>query len=312
MQRTDFSRTLIRCSSIGQIMTAPQGKSPRQKWLDACNELQEQEKKYAELEERLKNMATGRKIADKIVQLNLAVTELAKHRNDEPLSQTAKSYLAKVYAEVKYGKRSMQQLKGNKYTEKGKLVEEDGIDLVCMLDRRMLRKNDVRLTNEFLTGEPDLYLGDDIRNAEYVIDIKCPWDVETFFGNLGSPLNSDYFWQMQGYFALTNAPEGEVSYTLVSAPVDLILEEKRKLFYKLGVVTEEDPEFQRQFRELINNMTFEEMPPEHRRLKFPVQRDGALIEKIYGKVEQCRVYLSELERMHLPELVEEMETLETA
>jgi hypothetical protein len=293
-------------------MTNPQGKTPKQQYEDAVATLSDMVAKYDALEQRLKDMKSGQSLLAKIVSLEKKVADLKVHRNDEPLSQTAKSYLAKVYAEVKYGKRSMQQLKGNKYTEKGKLVEEDGIDLVCLLDRRMLRKNDVRLTNEFLTGEPDLYLGEDIRNAEYVIDIKCPWDVETFFGNLGSPLNSDYFWQMQGYFALTNAPEGEVSYTLVSAPVDLILEEKRKLFYKLGVVTEEDPEFQRQFRELINNMTFEEMPPEHRRLKFPVQRDQALIEKVYGKVEQCRVYLSELERMHLPELVEEMETLETA
>jgi hypothetical protein len=280
-------------------MTSPQGKSPRQKWLDCKADIDEQEKKFAALEERLQNMATGKKIKEKIEKLKAEEAELFKVKDLEPLSQTAKSYLAKVYAEVKYGKRSMQQLKGNKYTEKGKLVEEDGIDLVCLLDRRMLRKNDVRLTNDFLTGEPDLYIGDDILNAEYVIDIKCPWDIETFFGNLGAPLNTDYFWQLQGYFALTGAPRGEVSYTLVSAPVDLVQEELRKLYYKLGCVTEEDPRYIQEKREVINNMTFEEMPPEHRRLKFEVERDDALIEKIYQKVEQGRQYLAEFEKLHL-------------
>jgi hypothetical protein len=280
-------------------MTSPQGKSPRQKWEDTLMALEEAEKKYDALDAKYLTMATGINLQAKIVKLRQEEEELRKYRNIEPLSQTAKSYLAKVYAEVKYGKRSMQQLKGNKYTEKGKLVEEDGIDLVCLLDRRMLRKNDVRLTNDFLTGEPDLYIGDDILNAEYVIDIKCPWDIETFFGNLGAPLNTDYFWQMQGYFALTGAPRGEVSYTLVSAPVDLVQEELRKLYYKLGCVTEEDPRYIQEKREVINNMTFEEMPPEHRRLKFEVERDDALIEKIYQKVEQGRQYLAEFEKLHL-------------
>jgi hypothetical protein len=264
------------------------------------------------LEQRLKDMKSGQSLLAKIVSLEKKVADLKVHRNDEPLSQTAKSYLAKVYAEVKYGKRSMQQLKGNKYTEKGKLVEEDGIDLVCLLDRRMLKKNEIRVTNEWLTGEPDLFIGESIYNAEYLIDIKCPYDISSFLDNLGGPLNPDYYFQLQGYMALCKCPAGEVSYCLVSAPVDMVQEELRKLFYKLGGVTEESPDYIAGKREIINNMTFEEIPPEHRRLKFPVERDQAVIDKIYSKVEQCRVYLSEIERMHLGELIEEMESLETA
>jgi hypothetical protein len=293
-------------------MTSPQGKSPRQKWLDCKADIDEQEKKFAALEERLQNMATGKKIKEKIEKLKAEEAELFKVKDLEPLSQTAKSYLAKVYAEVKYGKRSMQQLKGNKYTEKGKLVEEDGIDLVCLLDRRMLRKNDVRVENEWLTGEPDLFVGESIYKADYIIDIKCPYDISSFLDNLGGPLNPEYYFQLQGYMALCNCPEGEVSYCLVSAPVDMVQEELRKAFYRLGCVTEEDERYQREKREIVNNMTFEEIPPEHRRLKFPVQRDEAVIDKIYQKVEQCRQYLKEIERMHLGELIDELQSLETA
>jgi hypothetical protein len=280
-------------------MTSPQGKSPRQKWLDCKADIDEQEKKFASLEERLQNMATGKKIKEKIEKLKAEEAELFKVKDLEPLSQTAKSYLAKVYAEVKYGKRSMQQLKGNKYTEKGKLVEEDGIDLLCHVERRMLRKNEERLNNEWLTGELDLFEGEHIRKASFVWDIKCPWDCETYFGNLGNPLNPDYFGQMQGYFDLTGAQEGCVAYTLVSAPATLIQEECRKLFYKLDCVTEEDPRYIEGKREIINNMTFEDMPLEDRVMRFPVQRDQSFIDKVHAKVEQCREYLSEIEKLHL-------------
>jgi hypothetical protein len=312
MKTTDFSRTLIRCSSIGQIMTSPQGKSPREKWLDCKAKLAEKEKEYADLDERKRGMKTGTNLLAKIVELREQEAELFRWKDVEPLSQTAKSYLAKVYAEVKYGKRSMQQLKGNKYTEKGKLVEEDGIDLVCLLDRRMLTKNDIRVENEFLTGEPDLYVGESIYNASYLIDIKCPYDIASFLDNLGGPLNPDYYAQIQGYMALCNCPEGEVSYCLVSAPVDMVQEELRKAYYRIGCVTEEDERYKKEKREIVNNMTFEEIPPEHRRLKFHVTRDQAYIDKVYQKVEQSRKYLSEIERMHLGELLQEIKELETA
>jgi hypothetical protein len=299
MKATSFENVLIRCSSIGQIMTSPQGKSPKQQWLDAVAALEEAEKKYAELDERKRGMATGKNLYEKIGKLRANEAICRANKDVEPLSQTAKSYLARVYAEVKYGKRSIDQLKGNKYTEKGKLVEEDGIDLLCQVERRMLRKNDERLTNEWLTGELDLFEGEHIRAAEFIWDIKCPWSSDSFFSLIGQPLNSDYEWQLQGYFDLTGCQQGAVAYTLVSAPVSLILEEKRKLFYKLDAVTEEDPRFVEAAQELINNMTFDTIPAEHRVLRFPVQRDQNRIDKIHQKVEQCREYLVELERLHL-------------
>jgi hypothetical protein len=296
---TDFRSVRIRCSSIGQIMTDPQGKSPRQKWEDAVMDLEETEKKYAALDAKYLTMASGKKLAERIVKLRQQEEELRKTRNDEPLSETCKSYLAKVYAEVKYGKRSLQQQKGNKYTEKGKLVEEDAIDLYCSVVKEYFKKNDIRLNNEWLTGELDLYAGEEIYRATKVIDIKSPWDIETFFGNLGKDLNPDYFHQLQGYFSLTGAREGEVAYCLVSAPESIINDEKFRLFRQLGVATMEAPEFIKAEAELLNNMIFDDMPAEDRVMRFPVQRDEALIDKIHQKVEKCREYLVDLERLHL-------------
>lgn len=312
MKATNFEKVLIRCSSIGQIMTSPQGKSPREKWLDCVAKLEESEKKYADLDARKRDMASGMSLWGKIVKLREEEAILSAKKDVEPLSQTAKTYMAKVYAEVKYGKRSIDQLKGNKYTEKGKLVEEDGIDLLCHIERRMLRKNDERLTNEWLTGELDLFEGESIRKATFVWDIKCPFSTDSFFSLIGQPLNPDYEFQMQGYLDLTGCQEGAIAYTLVSAPAEMIQDELRKTFYKLGCVTEEDPRYIAAKREIVNNMTFDDMPPEHRLLQFPVYRDQTRIDKIHEKVEQCRVYLGELERMHLGELFQEVKQLEDA
>lgn len=44
----------------------------------------------------------------------------------------------------------------------------------------MYKKNDVRLTNDFFTGEFDLYEGVEILKANKIIDIKSSYDWTTF------------------------------------------------------------------------------------------------------------------------------------
>lgn len=294
----DFSQTRIRCSAIGLIMSDGVGKSPRQKWEDAVTKLAEEEAKYAALDDHKRTLKPAAKLLEKIASLRDEVCELEKTKDDEPLSEGAKTYLTKLYAWEKYGKRSITADKGSKYTSKGKLVEEDAIDLYCRVVREMYQKNDQRINNDFLSGEPDLFRGEHVRRAEKVIDIKAPWDIETFFYNLGKPLNSDYHYQVHGYMALTGAEIAEVAYCLVSSPDAIINDEKYRLFKRLNPVTEADPHYMLAEAELVNNMTFEDIAPEDRVLRFPVERDDALIEKIYRKVQKCRDYLQEIERMH--------------
>lgn len=242
---TDFSKTLIRCSAIGKIMTEPKEKA-------------------------------------------------AKDAGE--LSKTAKSYLKELYIQEKWGISKDIQ---NKFTDKGKMVEEDSLTMLALLDKKYYLKNEERLTNDYLTGEPDIFDGDDVRNARYIIDAKSSWDAWTFIGKLGEPIDKDYWWQLQGYFALTNANEGEVSYCLISTPQQIIEDEKKRLFYKMNVATEENADYEAACDELENAMTFDHIPLHLRRIRFPVKRDDLAIQSIYDKVEKCRVYLQEIEKMHI-------------
>lgn len=294
----DFSQARMHCSIIGFFMCVGNTKTPKQLYDEAFQKMQEWNTKYEALTERLQGMRTGQNMLQKIADWEAKVKELEPGKNDEPLPQTAKSYLKKYYAFLKYGKWSAILDKGNKFVNKGKLAEEDSIDLISRLDKILLKKNEERLENDFLTGVPDIFLGDDILKAEYVYDVKTSWDIETFFDNLDKELNPLYWWQMQGYLALTDCQHGEVSYCLVNTPATILEGEKYALLRRFDVVSEDDPRFRQAEKELINNMTFDDIPMESRRLKFLVKRDDEAIERIYKRVNLCRQYLQQLQELH--------------
>jgi hypothetical protein len=159
-------------------------------------------------------------------------------------------------------------------------------------------KNEERIVNGFLTGIPDVFVGESIYKAQYIIDVKSSWDIESYLINLGRPLYSNYWWQIQGYLAITGALVGEVAYCLVNTPQSLINNEVYRLKERMDVVTDEDPAFKIKEKELINNLMFDDIPENDRVLRFLVERDDEAIAKIYKKVEMCREYMIEIEQLH--------------
>lgn len=294
----DWNKALMHASMIAFLMSEGKEKSPRQLWEDACESRNEWFMKYGALDERKKGMATGANMLKKIEVWNEKVDILAVNKDDEPLSQTAKSYLKKYYAYLKYGKWSAALDKGNKYTNKGKLGEVDSLQLISFLDDRPYRKNITRLINDFLTGEPDIVYWSEKEPDLYIIDVKTSYDIETFIENLGKDLNPLYWWQLQAYFALTGADAGEVSYCLVDTPEILINQEKVWLLNRMNAATNLNPEYIEAERALVNNMTFTDIPHKERRIKFTVERDDQAIAKMYKRIEKAREYLAEVERLH--------------
>lgn len=294
----DWNKALMHASIVAFLMSEGKEKSPRQLWEDAVDDLSARQAKYDAMTDRIKTMASGIKAWGKIEELKFKVAELDKNKDDEPLSKTAKSYLKKYYAYLKYGKWSAMLDKGNKYTNKGKMAEPDSIELVSFLDDRPYSKNTVRLVNEYLTGEPDIIVGDDPYNAEYIIDVKTSYDIETFIENLGKDLNPMYWWQIMAYFALTGANIGEVSYCLVNTPEILMNQEKVWLLNRMDAATNLNPEYMEAERILVNNLTFTDIPHADRRIKFIVERDDEAIEKMYKRIDKAREYLAEVERLH--------------
>jgi hypothetical protein len=296
---TDFSKTLIRASSVYGIMAGEgNNKTPQEKLQEAIDDIKSLEAKY----EGFKNKETKTALNTlvKIEEAKAALPELELLKPVETqLTDGCKSLLARLYAAEKYGKWSLFKDRGNKYTSKGKDAEEDSIALVSALDRRAYIKNDVRIDNDYVSGVPDIVVGDSYNNIKYVIDVKTPYDMETFICNLGKPLCLQYQWQMQTYIWLTGAERGEVSFCLVNSPAHIIRSEEYRLLDRMGVTTEEDPSYIEAKIQLVKNLTFDDMPISDRRIKYIVERDEEAHIRIAKRVEKCREYLLEIEKMHL-------------
>lgn len=241
---SNWYETLIRCSSLGSIMTEPKDKASK---------------------------AAGE------------------------LSKTAKTHLKSVYILEKYGRE--KELK-SKPIAKGIEVEEDSITLLARVMKRMLYKNEERLSNDFITGLPDIYDGKTIHNCNFIIDIKSSYDLHSFISNIGEPLDRDYYYQLQGYMALSGAKRAYIAYCLVDTPAHIIEGEKFKLLRSMDVISEESPEFYAEALKIEKSMTFGDIPKEERVLLFPVERNDETISTMYSMVTKAREYLQSLEVQH--------------
>ena len=231
----------------------------------------------------------------KINKIKEQIAELELLKDEYDLSDTCKSYLIQSYVLSKYGRvREVQ----TKQMVKGIISEEDSIELFAVLEKRPFLKNKTRLYNDFLTGMPDLFDGETITDSNEIIDIKSCWDIFTFLKNVAEPENDDYYWQIQGYLALTGGKIGTIAYCLVTTPESIIEGEKYNLLRKMDVATEEDPDFKKELQLLINNRKFDDIPMEDRLLTYSIERDDEAIEKIYERVKMCRKFLSEFEEKH--------------
>jgi hypothetical protein len=223
--------------------------------------------------------------------------KLVEEKKAGNLSQTAKSYLKELYIEKIWG---LDRDIYNKYCDKGKLVEEQSITLISRLDKKLYTKNEEHIQDEFFTGTPDMFEGPTITFAQFVVDAKSSWDAFSFIGKINEPLDKAYEQQLQIYLHLTNAPEGAVDYVLVSTPEEIIMQEERKLGYSMNVI---DPDSNKEFQDACEYLrlssTYDHIPIEFRRLRFPVTYDPSFIEKAQEKVAKAREYLQLLHEKHL-------------
>jgi hypothetical protein len=228
------------------------------------------------------------------------IERLTTKRDAPPeLSDTTKTYLKEIYMFHKYGKESVGGSERSKYTIKGRSVEDESIAMLSRIDNSHYSKNENRYTNEYLTGEPDIIVTDESGLPSKIIDIKSSWDGASLLSNIGKPLNSLYYWQVHGYMALTGAKEAEVAYCLVNMPEEIINGEKKRIYYAMNPATEENADFKRVVNKLVNNMTFDEIPIKERIVRFAIPRDEAIIQSIYTRVNECRNWLVEFEKIHL-------------
>lgn len=298
-------------------MTDAKGKSDSENYADCLAKINQLKKDYGDIVN--KNTKTAASKHAQIIKLNTEILLLEKTKDDFNPSETCRKQIIKAFAGLKGRREDLN----NKYLEKGNEREQDAITLLSVVMKRFYKKNSVRLENDFITGEPDLFDGESIENAEETLDTKCSWSYITFLEASDNELNNVYKLQGDGYMWLTNAKKHTVVYCLVNGTMKYINDQIRALAWKHGVLDADisgDEKFIKAVEQLERNHIFDidsfmkenpeynpknivvydsennkfswdfDIPREERIHTKVFYRDESRIEKIKQRVIQCRKY----------------------
>ena len=197
------------------------------------------------------------------------------------LSQTAKTYCETWLKEKIYMRFKEFQ---TKYTIKGVEVEGDAIDYIAKVQGMgMIVKNEERFENDFLQGTPDVV------TADTVIDNKSSWDCFTFPLFATEIPEKAYWWQLQGYMALTGKQQAELIYTLMDAPEWLIEQEVDKEL-RFNRVIPDDVNLD-VIQQMGNKYRYSSIDDSKRIKIFKIARDDNAIKAIEQRVMKCREYI---------------------
>lgn len=180
---------------------------------------------------------------------------------DEVLSVGAKTYIEDLAKEFVY---NFQRIVSSKEMEKGSIVEDQSIALLNEVLFANFVKNTERKTNDWITGECDIFSGVKIH------DIKSPWSLATFPATVFAGRDKDYEWQLRGYMMLWDCDQSEIDYCMVNTPDELIRFEDVSMHY------------------------VDHIDPTLRVTRVPYVRDKSLEDKIKTKVDAARVYFDNI------------------
>ncbi|QDP57237.1 MAG: hypothetical protein Unbinned221contig1000_25 [Prokaryotic dsDNA virus sp.] len=201
------------------------------------------------------------------------------------LSVGAKSYIQGLAKEHILGRKIDFT---SKYTNKGNECEQEGIDLLSEVrdDLPFLVKNEEYFENDLFTGTPD------ILTEDYVIDIKCSFNMDTFPMFKDSIPNKDYIYQLQTYMHLADRSKAMLVYCLVDTPEYII---KREVRDALKDVDENDSDCL-MFTEIgvRNKHTFTEDSMKYRVKIFEIERSQETIIEMESKAMACQEYFNQL------------------
>jgi hypothetical protein len=109
--------------------------------------------------------------------------------------------------------------------DKGIIVEDAAIALYNRVFFTDYKKNEERKTNDWITGECDIYTG------KKIIDIKSSWSLATFPVLSEDGIDKQYEWQGRAYMMLWNCDYFENAYCMVSTPEELLRYDQEELHY---------------------------------------------------------------------------------
>jgi len=208
-------------------------------------------------------------------------------RSGTGLSETCKTELLKIWIYKKYGRTKIET---NKYVEKGLAQEEEGISLYSRAVNTFFKKNIETFENDFIIGTPDII------HSNIVRDIKCSWDIFTFFEVFTDPINKAYVLQLNGYWNLIpGCTAGKLVYTLVNTPLEILEKEKSQLRFKMGIIDyEANGVYNMAVEEIERNGTFDDIPLNERWIEFEIPKLD--MSEVYKRVPVWREFLNNLNR----------------
>ncbi len=210
------------------------------------------------------------------------------------LSDSCIEYLMEVYAwetegMIPVGKEAIDNLT----TRKGREAEKEAIALVSIHDGELYLEHKDRIENDFLSGQIDCYLGDDVLSAKTVVDIKNSWDYPTFLKKINTGLENGQEEQLQGYGDITGSKELYVANCLITASEEIISEMKYRVANRMGALTQESPEFVEEWAKWERSMRFTHMKPQSRVSKIKVESFSEIRrQQVYDRVKICREWLN--------------------
>jgi len=201
------------------------------------------------------------------------------------LSVGAKSYVQGLAKEHVLGRRMEFN---SKYTNKGNECEQEGIDLLSEVrdDLPFLVKNEEYFENDLFTGTPDILID------EYVIDIKCSFNMDTFPMFKDSIPNKDYIYQLQTYMHLANKSKAMLVYCLVDTPEYIIKREVRDALKDIDDNNKEALMFTEMA--IRNKHTFSNESAKNRIKVFEIERSQETLIEMESKTMACQEYFNQL------------------
>lgn len=273
----DWQKLRIRCSAIKRVM-ADSRENP-QLTEGQAEELKDLEKKKTltpNQQEKLSKLIVKRENSGKVI-----------------LSAGCIEYLMEVYAWETSQRVRIQKEMDVEQLERGKIVEQKGIELLGFVENTPYEKNKQRIFNDYLTGEPDVFHGPHIYKAQKIRDIKSVCDQVLYLCKVHGGLEPGQKEQLQGYGDISGAEDLEVANCLLNMPDIQIEDRKRKLIYKMGVATDENPEFKAAWATYYRSMVFDDIPATRRVHKIIVEPFTDFERQaVYDRTKVCREWIT--------------------
>lgn len=281
MKYKNWDEFKVHCSGISKIMARPKG----------CNDLTKRD-----ISIQVKLISKEEKTEDDLKEIEFYKQKKLRFLNP-PLSEAAKEYLIERYSSEKYNIRRASSGGLQRHTiTKGVALENEGIELISFVDNIQYQKPDKAISNDYMIGVCDILCYENKK----IVDVKTSWNAANFMSNRrDNKLTFQQWCQIQGYMELYDIDFGQVCYVLVNTPPHLIDQERTNLFrrYTFGEITRE--KYDEEIDKYDSIFDYSKIPIKKRIIRFDVERYRDFMPNVYSKVEKCRDWLNEFERVFL-------------